>query len=268
MFTFLRALGLQPIEWSQALRLTGKATPYVGEALNAAFANAAAVVVLLTPDDVAYLHPELQQSDDPDWERMPTAQARPNVLFEAGIAMGRDERRTVLVELGQVRPFSDIYGRHVLRMNNSPERRKELAQRLETAGCAVDIAGADWLSAGDFTSPARIPVGRRLESLDPKRRVSLDARYVHRGGNSYRLEIVNRGTVDVKNLDVVVPEEAKAFTVLRDELPLPLLKAGKSVALMAMALGGGGKNYFDVTLTGETPEGEPVAESVLISLIT
>ena len=48
LFDFLRSLDLSPMEWSQALALTGKASPYVGEVLEAAFANARAVIVLLT----------------------------------------------------------------------------------------------------------------------------------------------------------------------------------------------------------------------------
>jgi len=66
------------------------------------------------------------------------------------MAMMFAEHNTVLVELGRLRPISDILGRHVVRMNNTPERRKELAQRLGTAGCSVDLTGNDWLDAGDF----------------------------------------------------------------------------------------------------------------------
>lgn len=33
MFSFLRALGLHPLEWTEALLATGKPAPYVGEAL-------------------------------------------------------------------------------------------------------------------------------------------------------------------------------------------------------------------------------------------
>ena len=152
MFTFLRAIGLAPIEWSEAVRLTGEGSPYIGRVLDAAFDAAQAIVVLLTPDDVAYLRREYASSDD-DPEATPLAQARPNVLFEAGMAMGRNPGRTVLVELGQLRPFSDVVGRHAVRINGSAQRRKELAQRLQTAGCAVDLTGEDWLSVGDFTAP-------------------------------------------------------------------------------------------------------------------
>jgi predicted nucleotide-binding protein len=102
--------------------------------LDVAFDAAQTVVVLLTPDDIAYLRRQYASGDD-DPETVPSAQARPNVLFEAGMAMGRDPRRTVLVELGQLRPFSDVVGRHAVRLNGSAERRKELAQRLQTAGC-------------------------------------------------------------------------------------------------------------------------------------
>lgn len=150
MFDFLRAIGLKPLEWSQAIIATGEASPYIGQVLDTAFSIAQAVVVLMTPDDEAYLKKEHQTEHDADYERKPTGQARPNVLFEAGMAFGRHPKRTLLVEIGTLRPFSDVGGRHVLRLNNSTERRQDLAERLLTAGCAVDLSGRDWHSAGSF----------------------------------------------------------------------------------------------------------------------
>ena len=150
MFAFLRAIRLSPIEWGEAVRATGRPTPYIGDILDAAFAQAQAVVVLLTPDDEARLRPEFAHVDDPRHEVEFSGQARPNVLFEAGMAMGRYPERTVLVEIGVLRPFSDIAGRHVLRFDGSSQRRQELAQRLEAAGCEVDIDGTDWHNAGEF----------------------------------------------------------------------------------------------------------------------
>src|ERR1700679_927460 len=104
MFAFLRSLGLKPIEWDQAVALTGKGSPYIGEVLDVAFDEGQAIVVLLTPDDVAYIRNEYADGDD-DPELKPLGQARPNVLFEAGMAMGRNADRTILVELGELRPF-------------------------------------------------------------------------------------------------------------------------------------------------------------------
>lgn len=150
MFEFLRSLGLQPLEWNQAISATKNPTPYIGEALDAAFTKAQAVLVLLTPDDEARLKDIYAESNDLPYERNLTGQARPNVLFEAGMAMGRAPDRTILVELGDLRPFSDIAGRHVIRFDGSSQRRQELAQRLAAAGCPVNRDGTDWHNAGDF----------------------------------------------------------------------------------------------------------------------
>jgi len=35
-------------------------------------------------------------------------------------------------------------------MDNSPEKRNDLANRLESAGCAIKRTGSDWLRKGDF----------------------------------------------------------------------------------------------------------------------
>src|SRR5207302_7638293 len=96
----------------------------------------------------------LQTEDEKEFEKIPTGQARPNVLFEAGMAMGRNPKRTVLVQVGDLRPFSDVGGRHVLHLNNSSERRQDLADRLKTAGCLVDLSGRDWHKVGSFTLKA------------------------------------------------------------------------------------------------------------------
>jgi predicted nucleotide-binding protein len=153
MFAFLRTIGIRPIEWNSAIAMTKKPTPYVGEILDAAFANARAVVVLLTPDDLAQLRQDLLTPNDKPYERTLTGQARPNVLFEAGMAFGTHPDQTVMVQLGNVREFSDTAGRHVVRMSNDYSKRQECATKLRNAGCEVDLAGSDWVTAGDFTDP-------------------------------------------------------------------------------------------------------------------
>jgi predicted nucleotide-binding protein len=159
-FTFLRSIGLSPIEWSQALTATGKARPYIGEVIDAALETACAVVVLWTPDEVAFLRPEYADGDD-DPEMEPSAQARPNVIFEAGFALGRAPDRVVLVELGRVRHFSDIVGRHAIRLSNSVTSRQEFVERLRAIGCAVDLSGTDWQTVGDFSLPPRLEPSHR-----------------------------------------------------------------------------------------------------------
>jgi len=150
MFEFLRSIGLRPLEWSQAVKATGKPSPYIGEILDTAFFKAQAVVVLMTPDDEARLREPLRTPEDLGYESVLTPQARPNVLFEAGMALGRSPGRTILVEVGSLRPFTDIAGIHTIKMDNTSAKRQDLAQRLERAGCPVDLTGIDWHTAGDF----------------------------------------------------------------------------------------------------------------------
>lgn len=166
MFDFLRSIGLEPIEWGQAIAMTGKGSPYIGEVLEHAFKQARAVVVLFTGDDHAKLDDRLLGIDETSEPLQ--SQPRPNVLFEAGMAFGVHADRTILVELGPLRGLSDIAGRHAIRLSNGPESRAALVARLKRAGCVVDTDGkTDWYSTGDFDgavllptpSPAAMPVG-------------------------------------------------------------------------------------------------------------
>lgn len=150
VFCFLRSIDLNPLEWSEAVRATGNPTPYIGDVLKAAFSHAHAVVVLFTPDDEARLREPFRAESDADHETGLTGQARPNVLFEAGMSMGRKPDRTILVELGALRPFSDIAGLHVIKLDNTRQLRWELAQRLLIAGCPVRLDEGSWQTAGDF----------------------------------------------------------------------------------------------------------------------
>jgi predicted nucleotide-binding protein len=150
IFDFLRAVGLKPIEWNQAVILSRNASPYIGDILDMAMRQVQAVVVLLTGDDEARLRGEFVSVDDADYERELTPQPRPNVIFEAGLALGRFPDRTILVQVGKLRPFSDIAGRHSIRFKNTVKARQELAQRLKIAGCPVDLSGTDWHDAGLF----------------------------------------------------------------------------------------------------------------------
>jgi DNA-binding MarR family transcriptional regulator len=83
-------------------------------------------------------------------------QARPNVLFEAGLAFGRHPERTILVEFDASRPFSDVAGRHMIKISNDFKARQELVNRLRTAGCSVKTEGkTDWLTEGDFNTAVK-----------------------------------------------------------------------------------------------------------------
>lgn len=275
MFEFLRSLDLRPIEWTRAVELTGQGSPYIGEVLDAAFDHAQAVVVLMTPDEVAYLQTQFA-SGEADPETQPAAQARPNVLFEAGMALGRDAERAILVELGQVRPFSDVAGRHAIRLSNDPTQRQALAARLRSAGCPVDLNGTDWQRSGDFTPPPPpgrgFPLGRRLPGGSGTRpAIDFDARYSERGGSRLaKLEVVNRGSEPAYDVSITLPENASLSFL--NGTPSSISKIpgnGKSVTLDVWnsnrTMGGRrSDDAFDVTITARTDSGETVTQEVFL----
>lgn len=152
MFEFLRALGLKPMEWGKAVLTAKGANPYIGDVLDSAMARVQAVVVLLSPDDEAKLKDRFCSGDERSTEGKLQGQPRPNVIFEAGLALGRHPEKTLLVQVGKIRGFTDIAGKHVVRLTNDFERRNDVANRLRKIGCKVDTQGSDWTQTGDFTA--------------------------------------------------------------------------------------------------------------------
>jgi predicted nucleotide-binding protein len=150
MFDFLRALGLAPYEWQHALDQAKGNNPYVGDVIDEVMDQAQAVVVMFSPDDLVHLKENLWKPDDGPNERKPQGQARPNVLFEAGLAMGRHPLKTVLVRVGRVKAFSDVGGRHIASLGEDFDSRNDFANRLQKAGCPVNRIGNDWAKTGVF----------------------------------------------------------------------------------------------------------------------
>jgi predicted nucleotide-binding protein len=180
LFAFLRSVGLNPLEWDTVVASTKKGAPYVGEILDAAFAQAGAVVVLLTPDDEARLKSEFLAPTDGKEERELTGQARGNVLFDAGMAFGHHANKTILVQIGTIRPFSDVAGRHVVHLSNEISSRQRLVTRLASVGCDVDQRGTDWHGEGDFAAPeappSLLPAGPKQSPPPPQLNLSVLSR--------------------------------------------------------------------------------------------
>jgi predicted nucleotide-binding protein len=145
VFGRLRAMGLAPIEWEQAVAATGQASPYTKDTVEAAFRIAQAVVVLLTPDDQVQLHSDLAAPRVRSPETQPAMQARPNVFIELGMSLALHPDRTLIVEIGTIRKASDLDGVNVIRLAPDVTSLHKLATRLSNCGCDVDRSGTDWL---------------------------------------------------------------------------------------------------------------------------
>lgn len=160
MFDFLRALNLHPLEWDHAIDAAKQGNPYVGDVLDIVMEKAEAIVVLFTPDDLAQLKDQFVKPGERSTEGKQQGQARPNVLFEAGLALGAHPKKTVMVQVGKVKAFSDIGGRHMVRLTNDQASRNSFANRLARICPAVDRLGNDWMNVGKF------------EPTEPKQRVN------------------------------------------------------------------------------------------------
>jgi predicted nucleotide-binding protein len=147
LFSFLRSLGLNPLEFEEMAHLTGSASPFTLEIIEAGFQNAQACVVLVSPDEAVSLRSGLLRNGDTN---SPGFQPRPNVLVEAGMAMALQPKRTILVHVGEIREVTDLAGKNYVRLDNCPESRNKLLGRLKIAGCETKSHGSDWLTEGDF----------------------------------------------------------------------------------------------------------------------
>jgi predicted nucleotide-binding protein len=154
MFDFLKAVGLHPMDWTDALRSAKRPSVHISDIVTSAMAEAQAILVLFTGDDRGQLRKRFRRKSDTIFESKPMPQPRLNVVFEAGMAFGRSPQRTILVQLGhKMRPFSDISGVHIIQFTGKREHREELREQLRLAGCAISRRTRRWLTAGDFDRP-------------------------------------------------------------------------------------------------------------------
>ncbi|MEU6286792.1 nucleotide-binding protein [Streptomyces sp. NPDC005047] len=144
MFELLRRLDLRPKEWEDLVQATGQASPFLGDVVAGAPAQAQAALVLLTPDDVVSLHRDLRGHNEPEYETRHVCQPRPNVLIELGMVLMAYPERTLIVEVGSLRPIADIAGRNVIRFDGSGTALGKIVERLKLAGCTVNDTGSDW----------------------------------------------------------------------------------------------------------------------------
>ena len=104
------------------------------EVITAALEHVRCVVVLFTPDDDVSLRTDLAR-DEAEARAQTGRQARPNVLIEAGMAFALFPDRTIIVEVGDLRPITDLQGLHTIRYDATAQSRGALMARLRSCGC-------------------------------------------------------------------------------------------------------------------------------------
>lgn len=146
LFKFLRAVGLEPIEWNDVIAYAQRHDQSIWQAVDSALDEAQAYIVLLTGDEVTRLQRQYESGACFEY------QVRPNVLFEAGMACGKRPGQTIFVQVGDHRKISDLAGRHIVLLGDLIDCRLELIDLLEVAGCGVEKSGklVEWADASAY----------------------------------------------------------------------------------------------------------------------
>lgn len=130
---YLKDIGLEPLTFDDAKTMLGTGMPTILQVVDKGMDESWAVLVLVTPDDIAKMR------EEPDEEAR--KQARPNVIFEAGLALGRYRKRTVLVEYEEPSMFSDLHGHYVVRLRQTGEGIEgfdDIRKMLKATGCETE----------------------------------------------------------------------------------------------------------------------------------
>ncbi len=162
MMQFLSSLGLHGHDFED-FRAQQSGTPFIWEVIEKALDQAAAIVILATPDEYVALHPGLAGPHD-----VPRWQARPNVYIEAGASMMRDRKRTLLVRLGRADIASDFAGMHFMQLGNDNASRTNFMRSLK-AVCDIDddFKFLDSERSGDFEACLEPPKLRAVQVRSP-----------------------------------------------------------------------------------------------------
>ena len=190
---FLRSIGLEDMPFEDVASSLPP-NPFVADVVREGIRRAAAVIAIFTPDEHSVFH-------DPATAASPTAapgetrwQARPNVIFEAGIALGCAREKTILTAVGNdVKLFSDLLGVHLIRLDSATAKQSLFNQLRGIPGLAAAMTAAPGAmgdaASGDFASIARArwPCYDELHDLARQ----LADRPLHKGGMSL-LEAVHR----------------------------------------------------------------------------
>ncbi|MEZ4788915.1 MAG: nucleotide-binding protein [Flavobacteriales bacterium] len=127
---FVRSLGLEVLPFEHVANDKG-GNPFVADVVSEGIQQAELVLVLFTPDELAALYDPVSGNLARNERSGSRWQARPNVIFEAGIAFAMKRERTALLTLGaDVELFSDVSGMHFVNLAN-PGAKQHLRHRME-----------------------------------------------------------------------------------------------------------------------------------------
>jgi predicted nucleotide-binding protein len=107
--------------------------PSIIQIIKTAMKTAQGIIALFTPDEFSKLDSRLGSEEG--------YISRPNVIFETGMAWQGFNKRLILLQVGIVRPFSDLTGIHKIEINElkstDVQNRKRIVTNLKLCGCVI-----------------------------------------------------------------------------------------------------------------------------------
>jgi len=155
MCDFLNSIGLQAVQFKDMFRRRADRDLEASEIFNTIFKKVQVFLSILTPAEVAVKKLQTKYLYSTDTQKKSKLNFRTNVLIGTGMALALNRERIVVVEIGELGFYKDLTGIQKINLDNSPERRKELLEKLTAVGCDVNVASDDWLSVGDFSDAAQ-----------------------------------------------------------------------------------------------------------------
>jgi predicted nucleotide-binding protein len=157
---FLQSLDLQVLDFEVVAADLG--TAVIGDIVRSGMKRARGIIALFTADEAAFLRPEHGGGHERD-EDKGRWQARQNVIFEAGMAYGIAQERTIIAVLGGgTKLFSDLAGVHLTYLSNDRADRSRLREKLIGLKCDVNQRTDAWSDShrsGDFEACVLPEVG-------------------------------------------------------------------------------------------------------------
>jgi hypothetical protein len=168
MYDFLDALGLQLLTKEAVINSLQQGAPFADDVLDTTFKSAKAIIVFFSAEEQVRLRRELRKPDDRNAETEFLLQPGIDQIFEAGYALGGFSDRTILLQVGQVRLFSDIDGRDVLNFTGKVADCRRLIDRLKSIGCILQENGNKWQGARNFQQAFSDPqIGKSVKRDKP-----------------------------------------------------------------------------------------------------
>jgi hypothetical protein len=83
--------------------------------------------------------------------------------------VGAHNDKTLIVQVGKVKKFTDLGGMHILHLNNTVSSRQDFARRLRKLGCKPDTTGDHWHAAGNLEPAAKKKPARKKKDPGKKK---------------------------------------------------------------------------------------------------